>query len=50
MPAPYDQVRFAQEQPTKPQSRPEAKEPEKADISGFGLEVQPVGDDVFVIK
>jgi len=50
VPAPYDQVRFAQEQPAanrpaKPEQAKE-KEAEKADIGDFGLEVQPLTSEL----
>jgi serine protease Do len=43
VPAPADQVVFAMERAARPNAAPEAKkEAPKADISGFGLEVQPL--------
>jgi serine protease Do len=41
-PAPEEQVVFAQERPRPNADPEEKKETEKADISGFGLEVQPL--------
>ena len=42
VPAPYEKVTFAQEKATQEEKPEVAKETEKADIGGFGLEVQPV--------
>ena len=42
VPAPYEQVTFAQEKATQEEKSKVAPKAEKADISGFGLEVQPV--------